>query len=80
MSKNILKVKVVEAKIDTKFISKITQIAGHSMSTVEVSKEHIRVDAKSILGLFTLGLRSGDEVTFTSDDQEILEDIAALFA
>ncbi|OPH61840.1 hypothetical protein BC351_00950 [Paenibacillus ferrarius] len=80
MNKNILKVKVLTEKIDTKFISKITHAAGHSTSTVEVSKKHIRVDSKSILGLFTLGLRSDDEITFTSDDQEVLEDIAALFA
>jgi phosphotransferase system HPr (HPr) family protein len=72
-----LKVKVNNVGL---FISnEITKIAEKSIKTVNLVKDDVRVDAKSILGILSLGLRDGDEIKFKSEDEEVLKELAAHF-
>ncbi|MDF2534176.1 MAG: HPr component phosphorylation site [Bacillales bacterium] len=54
-------------------IAKIVHAASASTQCVFIQKGEARVDAKSILGVFTLGIKDGDEVTIISEDSRILE-------
>lgn len=64
-------------KEDSKSIFELTHLAAKSIQCVEVIKDNYKIDAKSLLGLLSLGLRVGDVLTFKSDDEEILSDIRA---
>lgn len=62
-------------KVDSKHIFGLTHLAAKSIHCIEVIKDHYKIDAKSLLGLLSLGLRVGDVITFKSDDEVILGEI-----
>jgi phosphotransferase system HPr (HPr) family protein len=67
----------IENSLTPQDLTEITRIASNSMQCVEIEKENsYKVDAKSILGLFTLSLQKGDTIIIRSDDEEILENIS----
>jgi phosphotransferase system HPr (HPr) family protein len=47
-------------------------------TTVTLTKGDRTVDADSILAVMTLGAGHGDTVTLTSDDESVLDSLAAL--
>jgi phosphotransferase system HPr (HPr) family protein len=69
-------VAVVNEDLILKEIASLVRIAEASIKTVSIEKNGTTVDCKSILGVFSLGIRKGDNVTFESEDAGILTLIA----
>lgn len=60
----------------------IVQTAGKFQSKIIFSKENEEINAKSIMGIITLGACFGTEITMTadgSDEQEAIDALATLF-
>lgn len=66
---------VIVNNVENRHISDLTYKASQSIHCVEAIKDQYKVDAKSLLGLLSLGLRVGDVVTFRSEDNSILCEI-----
>jgi phosphotransferase system HPr-like phosphotransfer protein len=49
-----------------------THIASASEFAVEIEKKNQKIDCKSILGLFSLGIKTGDTITIHSTDEPVL--------
>lgn len=58
----------------------ISQKAAQLGSAVTLATDGDPIDAKSVLGIMTLGASSGDPVTVTGDDEEDVNTIADLVA
>ena len=61
-------------------IAELVQIASKFESKIYLETETKRVNAKSIMGMMTLGLVTGEEVTVTTngdDEQDALNQIEA---
>ncbi|MTV49983.1 HPr family phosphocarrier protein [Heliobacillus mobilis] len=58
--------------------SQFVQTASKFKSKVKISAGGKQVDAKSILGVMTMGLRSGTAFTVTADGEDEVECVAAL--
>lgn len=61
-------------------VALLVQVANQFESSVYVEVEDKKVNAKSIMGMMTMGLESGEEVTVSvngEDEDEALEQIEA---
>ncbi len=70
------------AGIHARPASLIVQTAGKFQSKIIFSKENEEINAKSIMGIITLGACFGTEITMTadgSDEQEAIDALATLF-
>ena len=56
----------------------IVKAANRFQSTVEIVKGHERVDAKSILAIFTLAALPGTELVIEADGPDAADAVAAL--
>ena len=66
--------------IETRPVAMLVQVASQFESDIYVEVENKKMNAKSIMGMMTLGLDSGDEVTISadgSDEQEAMKKIEA---
>lgn len=65
---------------ETRPVAMLVQVASQFKSDVYVQVEDKRMNAKSIMGMMSLGLDSGEEVTITTngtDEQEAMNKIEA---
>ncbi|MEE1115186.1 MAG: HPr family phosphocarrier protein [Eubacterium sp.] len=68
----------ISSGLETRPIAKLVQVASQYRSTISLESGTRRVNAKSIMGMMTLGLDNGESVTITAegpDEREALESI-----
>ncbi|MDW2797462.1 HPr family phosphocarrier protein [Clostridium boliviensis] len=59
--------------LEARPVAMLVQVASQYESNIYVEIESKRVNAKSIMGMMTLGLAAGEQITITADgaDEEI---------
>ncbi len=70
----------VDGSIETRPVALLVQVASQFKSDIHIESGNKRVNAKSIMGMMTMGLESGEEVTVTvngEDEDEAMEQIEA---
>ena len=70
----------LDSGLETRPVALLVQMASQFQSDVYVESDTRRVNAKSIMGMMTLGLASGSEVTISAngeDEKEAVDKIAA---
>ena len=70
----------LDSGLETRPVAILVQMASQFQSEVYIESENRRVNAKSIMGMMTLGLDTGAEVTVStngSDEQEAISCIEA---
>jgi catabolite repression HPr-like protein len=70
----------LDSGLETRPVAFLVQMASQFESEVYLEMENRRVNAKSIMGMMTLGLDTGAEVTVStngSDEQEAMDRIEA---
>ena len=53
--------------LEARPVALLVQVASHYESSIYVESENKRVNAKSIMGMMTLGLAAGEHVTVVAD-------------
>ena len=66
----------LEEGLEARPVAMLVQVASQFESTVYISSEDRKVNAKSIMGMMSLGLASGEEVTVVADGND--EDTAVV--
>ena len=64
--------------LDTRPVAMLVQVASRFKSDIRIEVENKRVNAKSIMGMMTLGLSSGEEVRIVAegvDEKEALSEV-----
>lgn len=64
--------------LEARPIAMLVQVASQYESKIYVESESKRVNAKSIMGMMTLGLSAGEELVITADgddEQQAISDI-----
>ena len=74
MIKKSITIHLSEA-LDARPIALLVQEANQYASTVYIDKEEKHINAKSIMGMMTLGLEAGEEITVEADGSD---EIAAM--
>ncbi len=70
----------LESGLETRPVALLVQVASQFQSEISVEMENKRVNAKSIMGMMTLGLDTGEEVTISAngaDEKEAMSEIEA---
>ncbi len=70
----------VDGSIETRPVALLVQVASQFKSDIHIESGNKRVNAKSIMGMMTMGLESGEEVTVSvngEDEDEAMEQIEA---
>ena len=62
--------------LEARPVAVLVQVASQFESTVYINSEDRKVNAKSIMGMMSLGLASGEEVTVVADGND--EDTAVV--
>ncbi len=63
----------LDGGLETRPVALLVQMASQFQSDVYVESENRRVNAKSIMGMMTLGLDAGAEVTVSTDGSDETE-------
>lgn len=66
----------LETGLEARPVAMLVQVASQFESTVYINSEDRKVNAKSIMGMMSLGLASGEEVTVVADGND--EDTAVV--
>ncbi len=69
----------IDSGLETRPVAFLVQIASRFVSEIYIELENRRVNAKSIMGMMTLGLDSGAEAVVTAsgpDEEEAVKQIA----
>lgn len=77
MTKQSIKIQLPSG-LEARPVALLVQVASQYESNIYVESDEKKVNAKSIMGMMTLGLSSGEEVLVSadgSDEQEALENI-----
>lgn len=56
--------------LEARPVAMLVQIASQYESSIYVENEGARFNAKSIMGMMTLGLASGEEITVSADGRD----------
>lgn len=56
--------------LEARPIAMLVQIASQFDSVIYVENQKARVNAKSIMGMMTLGMNNGDQITISADGQD----------
>ncbi len=70
----------LDSGLETRPVALLVQMASQFESEVYIESENRRVNAKSIMGMMTLGLDPGTEVTISAngrDEKEAMDQIEA---
>ena len=70
----------LESGLDTRPVALLVQKASQFQSDIYLETENRRVNAKSIMGMMTLGLDTGAEVTVSVNGEDELEAMERLEA
>ena len=68
----------LESGLETRPVALLVQAASQFASDVYIESENRRVNAKSIMGMMTLGLETGAEVTVVVNGEDEEEALAIL--
>ena len=66
----------LEEGLEARPVAMLVQVASQFESTVYINSKDRKVNAKSIMGMMSLGLASGEEVTVVADGND--EDTAVV--
>lgn len=66
MTKKTIKIQITDG-VDSRPVAVLVQVASQYESQIFVESSGKRVNAKSIMGMMSLVLKSGEEVTVTAD-------------
>lgn len=66
MTKKTIKIQITDG-VDSRPVAVLVQVASQYESQIFVESSGKRVNAKSIMGMMSLVLKSGEEVTVTTD-------------
>ena len=66
MTKKTIKIQITDG-VDSRPVAVLVQVASQYESQIFVESNGKRVNAKSIMGMMSLVLKSGEEVTVTTD-------------
>ncbi|MDO5423696.1 MAG: HPr family phosphocarrier protein [Eubacteriales bacterium] len=68
----------IPSGLEARPVALLVQVASQYESEIYVESEAKRVNAKSIMGMMTLGLNAGENITVTAnggDEKEAMDDI-----
>ncbi len=68
----------IPSGLEARPVALLVQVASQYESKIHVEVEGKRVNAKSIMGMMTLGLESGEEITVEaagSDEEDAMQEI-----
>ena len=69
MTKKAIQIKL-ETGLEARPVAMLVQVASQFESTVYINAGDKKVNAKSIMGMMSLGLASGEEITVSADGQD----------
>lgn len=69
MIKRTIKIEL-SSGLEARPVAMLVQIASQYDSSIYVENQSARVNAKSIMGMMTLGLYAGEAITVTADGQD----------
>ncbi len=64
--------------LEARPVAELVQLASRFESTVHIEAQSKKVNAKSIMGMMTLSLSSGEEVTVIADGQDEMDAVAGM--
>ena len=73
----------LETGLEARPVAMLVQVASQSESTVYINSDAKKVNAKSIMGMMSLGLDSGEKVVVIaegSDEEKAVEEIEKFLA
>lgn len=68
----------LDSRMETRPVALLVQIASSFESEVYLEIENRRVNAKSIMGMMTLGLENGAEVTISANGKDESDAVAKI--
>ena len=68
----------IQAGLDARPTAMLVQIASQYDSSIHVTSEAKSFNAKSIMGMMTLGLKEGEDLTVTADGKDEQEAIDSI--
>ena len=69
MTKKAIQIKL-ETGLEARPVAMLVQVASQFDSTVYINVNDRKVNAKSIMGMMSLGLASGEQVNVTADGED----------
>lgn len=60
----------IESGTDARATAMLVQIASQYKSSIHVTYDEKKFNAKSIMGMMTLGIKSGEEIVVTADGED----------
>jgi phosphotransferase system HPr (HPr) family protein len=60
----------LDSGLEARPVAMLVQVASQYESSIYVDNDSKRVNAKSIMGMMTLGLTSGEEIVVTADGRD----------
>ena len=69
MTQKAIQIKL-ETGLEARPVAMLVQVASQFESTVYINADDRKVNAKSIMGMMSLGLASGEEITVSADGQD----------
>ncbi len=69
MTKKTIKIELASG-LEARPVAMLVQIASQFESSIYVENDGARFNAKSIMGMMTLGLDSGEEITISADGKD----------
>ena len=69
MTQKAIQVKL-ETGLEARPVAMLVQVASQFDSTVYINVDDRKVNAKSIMGMMSLGLASGEEINVTADGED----------
>ena len=61
--------------LEARPVAMLVQIASQYESVIYVERQNTRVNAKSIMGMMTLGMGTGEQITVSADGAAAMEGI-----
>ena len=65
----------IQTGLEARPVAVYVQVASQFQSKIYVEHGNVKVNAKSIMGMMTLGLASGETVTVTADGEDEVQAI-----
>ncbi len=64
--------------LEARPVAVLVQVASQHDSSIYIESENRRVNAKSIMGMMTLGLREGESITINADGTDEVQAVEAI--
>lgn len=70
----------LDSGLETRPVAMLVQIASQFNSDIYIEYENRRVNAKSIMGMMTLGLNAGDEITVSANGEDEVKAVDQIYS